>query len=51
EKNHSTTGGEGRVSADGSPIRVYVIPVDEERLIARDTAAYVKLSPSVTGSI
>jgi acetate kinase len=44
-------GREGMVSVDGAPMGVYVIPVDEERLIARDTAAYVKLPPSVTGLI
>jgi acetate kinase len=51
EKNNSMIGREGMVSVDGAPMGVYVIPVDEERLIARDTAAYVKLPPSVTGLI
>lgn len=30
--------GEGRVSADGSPVPVLVVPTDEERMIARHTA-------------
>jgi acetate kinase len=30
-------GGEGRISADGSRVEVWVIPTDEELLIARDT--------------
>ena len=37
ELNAATTGGEGRLSRDGSPISVWVIPSDEERIIARDT--------------
>ena len=31
--------GETRISADGVPLPVYVIPTDEERLIARETLA------------
>ena len=37
ELNAATTGGEGRLSRDGSPISAWVIPSDEERIIARDT--------------
>jgi acetate kinase len=29
--------GEGRISAEASPVPVWVIPTDEERLIARHT--------------
>ena len=36
-KNQATIGKEADVSCDGSPIRVLVIPTDEERLIALDT--------------
>jgi len=30
-------GGEGRIDADGSRVALWVIPTDEELLIARDT--------------
>lgn len=32
-----------RVSADGSPLGAYVIPTDEERLIARETVAFLRV--------
>jgi acetate kinase len=35
-------GGEGRISADGSRVEVWVIPTDEELLIARDTVRVVQ---------
>ncbi|HEY7220021.1 MAG TPA: acetate kinase [Candidatus Binatia bacterium] len=38
EKNHATVGGEGVISATGAALQVYVIPSDEEALIARETA-------------
>jgi acetate kinase len=34
--------GEGLISADHSPVAVWVIPTDEERLIARHTAAMLR---------
>jgi acetate kinase len=34
--------GERRISADGSPVDIMVVPTDEESLIARDTACLVK---------
>jgi acetate kinase len=34
--------GEGLISADHSPVAVWVIPTDEERLIARHTAALLQ---------
>ena len=37
EKNASITGTEGRVDRDGSRLELWVIPTDEELLIARDT--------------
>jgi len=37
DRNQMPAGAEGAVSADGSPIAAYVIPTDEELLIARDT--------------
>lgn len=36
-RNAEVVGHEARISADGSPIEVYVIPVDEAAIIARDT--------------
>lgn len=36
-KNRETVGTEGRIDADGSRVQVWVIPTDEELLIARDT--------------
>ena len=41
--DHSRNEGEGerRISADDSPIAIWVIPTDEESLIARDTARLV----------
>jgi acetate kinase len=36
-KNASITGAEGRVDRDGSKVELWVIPTDEELLIARDT--------------
>jgi acetate kinase len=34
--------GNGLISADDSPVAVWVIPTDEERLIARQTAAMLR---------
>jgi acetate kinase len=36
-KNEALTGKEGRFDADGSRVQLWVIPTDEELLIARDT--------------
>ena len=36
-RNAALTGGEGRIDADGSRVELWVIPTDEELLIARDT--------------
>ena len=38
EKNRNTTGVEGMISRENSRLAAYVIPTDEELLIARDTA-------------
>ena len=41
--NRAMTGGrEGRISAEGSAPEVWVIPTDEELLIARDTFRVVR---------
>jgi len=36
-KNTALTGGEGRIDADGSRVELWVVPTDEELLIARDS--------------
>jgi acetate kinase len=36
-KNAGLVGGEGRIDAEGSRVALWVIPTDEELLIARDT--------------
>jgi acetate kinase len=38
EKNQNTIGVEGPITKDNSRLAAYVIPTDEELLIARDTA-------------
>jgi acetate kinase len=40
--NATARGNEARISADGSPTAVWVIPTDEELLIARDTVRAVE---------
>jgi acetate kinase len=46
ERNAAHTGGrEGLISKDGSRLAAYVIPTDEELLIARDTARCVRGVP------
>jgi acetate kinase len=37
-RNRATVGTEGIISADGAAVRAFVIPTDEERVIARDVA-------------
>jgi acetate kinase len=41
ERNRAIVGSEGEISAEGSKLRAYVIPTDEELLIARDTVRLV----------
>ena len=42
-RNKATVnGGEGKISADGSRVEVWVVPTDEELLIARDTVRVVQ---------
>ena len=45
EKNKSRVGTEGVISRDGSTLEAYVIPTDEELLIARDTVRVVGGEP------
>jgi acetate kinase len=48
ERNRTHTGGqEGLISKDGSRLAAYVIPTDEELLIARDTARCVLGTPQL----
>jgi acetate kinase len=43
QRNEATVGGKaGPITADGSPLPVWVVPTDEELMIARDTAAVVR---------
>ena len=43
ERNRHTVGRrEGDISREGSPVRVLVVPTDEELLIAEDTFEIVK---------
>jgi acetate kinase len=44
ERNSRTVGSEGRISADGSRVQAYVIPVDEEGIIAYDTVRCLERS-------
>jgi acetate kinase len=41
-KNGSLVGAEGRISTDQARIHVYVIPSDEEAIIARETVTLVQ---------
>jgi acetate kinase len=46
ERNRHITGGaEGQISAEGSRLKAYVIPTNEELLIARDTYRVVTKTP------
>ena len=43
QRNRTTVNGaEGKISADDSRIEVWVVPTDEELLIARDTVRVVE---------
>jgi acetate kinase len=46
EKNQKTIGLEGAISREGSRLAAYVIPTDEELLIARDTARCIQGEPN-----
>ena len=50
EANRGLRGREADISAQGSRVRVLVIPTDEELLIARDTAALVPSTAQLTGA-
>ncbi len=45
ERNQALAGKEGAIAADGSTLLGYVIPTDEELLIARDTARVILGGP------
>lgn len=46
ERNRGMSGGrEGVISTDGSRLAAFVIPTDEELLIARDTVRVVEVAP------
>ncbi|MGD1069799.1 MAG: acetate kinase [Bryobacteraceae bacterium] len=44
-QNQATAGREGRISTEGSPLHVWVIPTNEELLIARDTVRCILGEP------
>ncbi|HVN41897.1 MAG TPA: acetate kinase, partial [Steroidobacteraceae bacterium] len=44
-QNQQTVGREGRISTDGSTLHAWVIPTNEELLIARDTVRCVLGEP------
>jgi len=45
EYNSALNGKEGRISAKGSPVELWIIPTNEELIIARDTANIVRDLP------
>ena len=45
KKNQQMAGSEGQISSDDSTLRAYVIPTDEELLIARDTVRCIQGEP------
>ncbi|PWT99480.1 MAG: acetate kinase [Terriglobia bacterium] len=45
ERNQALAGSEGAITADGSTLMGYVIPTDEELLIARDTVRIIRGVP------
>ncbi len=50
DRNVATVGGaEGDISADEARLHAYVIPTNEELLIARDTFRVVSKAPAPTG--
>jgi acetate kinase len=44
-KNHAMVGCEGKISTEDSSLLAYVIPTDEELLIARDTVRCIEGEP------
>jgi len=44
-KNLAVNGAEGEISEDGSPTKVWVVPTNEELLIARDTLRVILKIP------
>jgi acetate kinase len=49
ERNEAARGTEATISADNSPVRVEVLPVDEASVIARDTALCVAGAGATSG--
>src|SRR5262249_48322 len=48
DRNGALAGAEGRITTEGSTLPAYVIPTDEELLIARDTVDCVPGKPKPT---
>ncbi len=51
DRNAGTIGHEGRISKDDAKIHAYVIPVDETKIIARETARYLSGNQRDTSSL
>jgi acetate kinase len=51
ERNQHMVGLEGQISTDDSRLHAFVIPTDEELLIARDTVCCIQSEPDVSQSI
>lgn len=49
-RNRTTVGAEGVISGDGARVRAFVIPTDEERVIARDVVQCLARAPSRSAS-
>ena len=47
-QNRETMGREGRISTEGSPLQAWVIPTNEELLIARDTVRCILGEPHLS---
>jgi acetate kinase len=42
DERNARTRGETRISAEGSAVAVFVVPADEERIVAREAAAVIQ---------
>lgn len=45
DRNNATIGMEGKISKNDSKVMIYVIPVDEAAIIARDTVRFMRENP------
>jgi acetate kinase len=47
-RNKELIGQEGEISSENSRVRVFVVPTDEELIIARETAACIMMHTAVS---